>query len=393
MNKKKRLVILTDWFIPGFRAGGPIRSCHNLAGLLKDHYEVKVVTTNLDLGESEPYQNIEPNTWTEIESGINVWYFSKDSLSFVNLKKLINNLLPATIYLNSMYSLPFTIWPIIILFNRLNKIKIILAPRGMLDKDALAIKSPKKKLFLFFFKLLGLEKKLAFHATSIQERNDIHTSLGTDVRITTITNVPKVYQPAWQPISKSINSVDLIYLSRITPIKNVISLLELISQIPSELRINLTIAGPVEEDKYWIACKNIMSQFPQHIRWNYIGKVSHSEVHDTLINHHALGLLTKTENFGHIIFETFQAGRLALISDQTPWRNLARLRIGWDLDLEDKKMMLEALRELIKMDQSKYDEWSYQAWKYAKLFIEDSNLVKNYDELFRASMAHSSLMK
>jgi hypothetical protein len=51
-----RLLIFSDYYLPGFKAGGPIRSISNLCDSLKDEYEVYVVTRDRDLGSNEVYK-------------------------------------------------------------------------------------------------------------------------------------------------------------------------------------------------------------------------------------------------------------------------------------------------------------------------------------------------
>ena len=43
---------------------------------------------------------------------------------------------------------------------------------------------------------------------------------------------------------------------------------------------------------------------------------------------------TTHENFGHAVVEAWAHGRPVLLSDQTPWRGLAELDLGWDLQLD-----------------------------------------------------------
>ena len=71
---KPTILILVEWFSPGYRAGGPIRSVVNLVEGLKDHFDFKVITTNRDLG-SEPYEGIpselKNNAWLEFNTTYN----------------------------------------------------------------------------------------------------------------------------------------------------------------------------------------------------------------------------------------------------------------------------------------------------------------------------------
>jgi len=61
--KKKKLLVLVDWFWPGYKAGGPIKSCVNLCAALNKEYDIYVLTTDTDHGETAPYPDIASNQW------------------------------------------------------------------------------------------------------------------------------------------------------------------------------------------------------------------------------------------------------------------------------------------------------------------------------------------
>ncbi len=99
-------------------------------------------------------------------------------------------------------------------------------------------------------------------------------------------------------------------------------------------KVELTIAGPIEDANYWQECMDTLSQQP-NIEFSQVGSVPHSAIHDLLSKHHIFAPPTLGENFGHAIIEAFDAGLGVLISDRTPWRNLERYGAGWDISLEN----------------------------------------------------------
>ena len=62
--EKKKILVLVDWFAPGFKAGGPIQSCVNFAFAMKKEFSIHVLTTDTDHGETEPYPGITAGEWT-----------------------------------------------------------------------------------------------------------------------------------------------------------------------------------------------------------------------------------------------------------------------------------------------------------------------------------------
>ena len=46
MNYKKKILCLTDHYLPGYKAGGPIRSIANLVEHLGDEFEIYIKINN-----------------------------------------------------------------------------------------------------------------------------------------------------------------------------------------------------------------------------------------------------------------------------------------------------------------------------------------------------------
>ena len=46
-------MLFSDWYEPGFRAGGPIRSCVNFVQHMQDQYKILVFTSDRDLESGE----------------------------------------------------------------------------------------------------------------------------------------------------------------------------------------------------------------------------------------------------------------------------------------------------------------------------------------------------
>ena len=52
---KKKILIFIDWYLPGYKAGGPIQSVANLVANLKEEFEFSIVTRDTDYCEKLPY--------------------------------------------------------------------------------------------------------------------------------------------------------------------------------------------------------------------------------------------------------------------------------------------------------------------------------------------------
>ena len=80
MNKE-RILVFIDWYLPGFRAGGPIRSCANLVEHLKDEFDFSIITRNTDYMETIPYPSVKSDQWNILDDGTRIYYFSEENIS------------------------------------------------------------------------------------------------------------------------------------------------------------------------------------------------------------------------------------------------------------------------------------------------------------------------
>ena len=378
--QKPKILLLTDWFAPGYKAGGPIRSSVNFAHIMARDFEIYVVTKDTDLGSTEAYDGLESNRWLDFTEKVKVWYFSDKQLNSHALFVLIENIKPDFIYINSMFSLPFTIWPLWMKWRKKITASIILAPRGMLRASALQFKSGKKKGFLWLLKRMKLHKKIRFQATDEQEAQDIYRIFGRESNCLIAPNLPEIEPSPLGPIQKQKKTLKLVYIARIHPVKNLLFFLRVLKELP--LSLSFDIYGPVEDPAYWEICKTAMTQIASHIQISYRGELKPRAVKETLKSYHIMVLPTQGENFGHSIFESLSMGRPVLISDQTIWRNLREKQIGWDLPLDFIDDFRKAVTEAWEMDNATFQRWSEASVNFTLSYIQDSKLTARYLKLF-----------
>jgi glycosyltransferase involved in cell wall biosynthesis len=280
-----------------------------------------------------------------------------------------------------MWSVWFVLYPLIIAWFHFKKIKIVLCTRGALFPSALHYLNtyPKKKAVLFFLKLLQVHKKITFHATSIQEKETIEKQFGK-VKIEIANNLPDFNQPTLETITKVEGKLKIIFIARIVEIKNLLLLLKNLSTINHN--IQLTIAGPTEDENYWLQCKKIIENLPKNILINYFGEITPQEVMPLIKEHHLYCLPTLGENFGHSIFEAFMVGRPVLISNKTPWLNLYHQQAGWDVDIAQENCLATYIEQAALWNQHEFDAYCKGAWQIAKKYINNPKLVEDYYTMF-----------
>lgn len=379
---KKKILIFIDWYVPGFKAGGPIRSVKNLVDQLKEKAEFFIFTRDRDYGSVEAYPNIKPDTWVSIEKNVQVFYCSPENLKKSTLKQILSGRPYNKIYINGIYSWYYSILPVF-LMGKDQKRKTIIAARGMLARSAIGVKQNKKKIFLFLARTTNLYTGVTFHATGIQEKEDILEQLGIGISIKEAANLPAAVQGIPTKIGKvKINGeLSLVNIARIAPEKNTLFALQVLAECPADFSLSLDLYGPVYDKIYWRDCEQLIEGLPANIKVRYQGNLPNDQVNESLQKYHFFYLPSRGENFGHSILEAFSAGLPVVISDQTPWKDLYNKKVGYDLPLEKVKF-LEAIVEACQMDQAKYDEWSYHAKSLAKRTSEDPTTLEAYRQIF-----------
>jgi glycosyltransferase involved in cell wall biosynthesis len=374
---KKAILVFSDWYFPGFKAGGPIRSLMNIVDNVDCDFFI--VTRITDYHSDEPYQGITENVWTQTTPNTNVMYIKESMMTFAFVESLIGERKYHKFYLNSLFSPLFTILPLRVLKKHKKNSKTIVAPRGMLKSGALSVKSKKKKLFLLVAKLTGLYGGVTWHATSKVEVEEIRSVFkSAQVHVAEVlASVPK--NVLLKPNKNSGESM-FVSFTRISEEKGVLEAITFLSKLPTEYSFGFDIYGAMPEGDYLEKCKSLLIDSPnRNIR--LMGEVSPNELSSIYSKYHFFLLPTWGENFGHAISEALCHSTPVIISNMTPWKGLEKEKAGWDLPLiEDdfvQKFTLAA-----QMDQTEYDQWTEGARAFGLKHAENPSVLAANRDLF-----------
>jgi glycosyltransferase involved in cell wall biosynthesis len=382
LNNKPTVLVMTDWYEPGFKAGGPIQSCKNIVNTLKDRFSFSILTSDRDLGDSHGYANIQPDVWLPLSEGVQIMYASPGLPDKQRFLQVLQEVSPDVVYFNSMFSRQFSLQPLAWLRSAKYKGRIVLAPRGMLQEGAMQKKTFKKKLFLNAFRLLGWHKKIVFHATDEQEQRDIEQYFPGSAGVRLAENIPNTDQLAWEERLKIPGRINCIFISRIHPKKNLDFMLQALENVDTSCNLLLDIYGEEDDLIYSMSCRKKAESLGGHVRVTFYGPLPHTEVFKTLKRYHLFVLPTRGENFGHSIFEALSAGLPVLVSDKTPWRGLEQAMVGWDLPLDRQNEFTKVIESVCRMDQVEYNKWSMGAKEYAEQFTANIDFAGRYTALF-----------
>ncbi len=314
--------ISTSWFLPAYRAGGPIQSVANLVDNFKEEgITYKIFCSNADLN-NEVLPNIVTDEWVAYNNHTQVWYASKQITAA--LKTQVAAIKPDAIFIIGIFSWQFNIVPL--LFCKAPK--KILSVRGMLHLGALTQKKRKKRFFLQALKFLGVGANTVFHAKYDVEASFVKKEFGQLANVAVAGNFSKVVNRA-APLFKQVGFLNMVTIALISPMKNHLLVLEALMHCTANISYN--IYGPIKDAVYWQACLAQISLLPKNIQVHYHGELIPTKIADVLAQNHVFIMPSKSENFGHAISEALSACKPVITSQHTPWAALLENNAGMNV--------------------------------------------------------------
>lgn len=368
--KKQRVLLFTDWFLPGFKGGGPIQTIAGMIDNLSDDIDFYVVTRDRDLGSTLPYPNIESEVWNKF-GGAKIYYWPPTLRAKLKILNSLKNINYDIIYLNGVFSFASSVFPLFCIWiGMVKRAQMVIAPRGELSEAALGLKPLKKRMYLAAAKYIGLHAGVLWHASSDFEKDEILVNFGDSLRgIVVAPNLsPKYIVKNGRLHEKMPDRLKLVTLSRISRKKNIHYTLKLLTKVKGE--VQYYVYGPREDKEYWAECLALIRNLPNNVSVHYMGEIPHENVDKVLSQYDYFIFPTLGENYGHVIREAMMAGLPVIISNKTPWRDLENKSVGWDLPLEKSEAFVEIIDRCIQINDAEYQKSSKKAKKYS---IEMSN--------------------
>jgi glycosyltransferase involved in cell wall biosynthesis len=239
-------------------------------------------------------------------------------------------------------------------------------------------------VYLTLARAVGLYRGAVWQATSEQEAADIRRWFGSDTPVLVAPNLSAAFEEggAAAPGSPKLpGRLRIIFLSRLSPKKNLLGALQSLPDLKGEVRLN--IYGPIDDPAYWARCQHLMKRLPPNIEVRYHGTVPPAQVAAVMQENDLFFLPTLSENFGHVILEALAAGLPVLISDQTPWRGLRERAVGWDIPLPRADLFRAALQHCVEMGSEEHRAWSRRARDYGMSCRSDPTALERMRALFR----------
>lgn len=369
----KKILILTGRYLPGHKDGGPLRTIINLTEALFTEYEFYIACYDRDHGDLKPYENIKYNEWNSVGSA-RVWYVKEGFFS----KKLIQKLALGKdfIYLTGFFE---EYGYNTLLLKKTGKIKLPLAiaSMGVFAKDALAHGAVKKRLFIGACKALGLFKGIVWSVTSELEATDVKKTIGSNIQYVVAEDLPRIKIPG--RFKQADEKIGIVFLSRICEHKHPDIVIDAVSMMHNKQNVSLSFFGPIQEKAFWDKCIQKLERVDY--KWNYGGDVPSDNVQEVLSHYDLFVLPSKSENYGHVIYEALSVGCIPVISNRTPWKDLEKENIGYEVQL-DAKSFAEKLNLLANMSADERNIMADNCVSYAKRKSEEVFETTGYRKIF-----------
>lgn len=377
------ILVFIAHYLPGYKSGGPVRTIANMVDHLGDEFDFRIVTKDRDWGDSQSYVGVPTDCWTPVGRA-QVFYIDNTNQTLAAFKGPIGGIEHDILYLNSFFSQGFTIQPLF--FRRLGLLPrrpVIIAPRGEFSEGALALKRTKKTFYLHLARAIGLYDGLVWQASSEHEAADVRRTMGrTATSIMVAPDMPPVLpdNAIVESVSLRREPLEVVFLSRIARMKNLEFALRVLARVESPVRFN--IFGPMADGTYWEKCQRLIDGLPSHVDAVYHGSVDHSKVRNVMARHHLFFLPTLGENYGHVIPEALSVGTPVLISDRTPWRDLEKQGVGWDLPLESHDVYRQRIEHVARMNDDEYRQLRQRARSWVRERLMDQRIIEANRQMF-----------
>jgi glycosyltransferase involved in cell wall biosynthesis len=255
-------------------------------------------------------------------SGLNVEYhprIMRNSVSLSLLRSLLKGIAWANIvHLTGVYSFPTM--PTLLAAAMENR-PIVWSPRGAFGEWKGARRQYAKRVWMKTCTVL-MPKRTIFHVASPKEAEDVVTALG---------NVPVAIVPNGVDAPGSVErrhrgeTLRLLYLGRLHPLKNIESLLE--ACVGLGLRWRLTIAGS-GKSSYEKDLRRRVADLGLGDNVTFCGLVRGAQKAALFQNHDILVQPSLSENFGLVVAEALAHALPVICSKEAPWGDIREIGCG-----------------------------------------------------------------
>jgi len=366
-----KILHIVPSYKPAYIYGGPIESVSKLCeGLALQGHEVDVFTTTAN-GETELAV---PNGVPLNVDGVTVTYFKRITKDPTHISLALWKHLYHTVKSYDIVHIQ-SWWNILVVVAacicHLKRVKVVIAPRGMLSKYIFETGSTKMKKLIHYSVGKSALSKSWFHATAESEYEEC---LGV-IRNWKGFTQPNILTLPEVPILKGENEVfTLLFMSRIHPKKGIEILFHAVSQL--KFPVILKIAGS-GEDEYVVKLKDLAIQLGIAEKVEWLGWLDREAKFKELMHADLFVLVSLNENFANVVVESLHMGTPVLLSENVGLSGFIKKNDqGWvsSLDIMDVTEKLNAAY----LDTDKRNRIKIQGRTVIEANFSATQLIKNY---------------
>lgn len=385
-------MIFCDSYLPGYKGGGGMWAVHNIADQFKNEFDFFIVTRDCDGKlDQTPFVRAARDKWNDRPEA-KVFYGSPARLNRKTFQALVAEIQPDLIYLNSVFSYVCAKFLLTRRKANLVSIPLLLAPCGEFSSAAIGIRSAKKRSFLAFARLARLFDGVVWKASAVDEKLDIENVIGDSARIESAPELAPLkvvenFNFANKP-EKTVGEAKLIYLSRITPKKNLLYALNALKHLTVG-KVTLDIVGPSDDDEYLEQCEAATKKLPPNVVVNFFGSKRYEDALKELVDHHFMVFPTQNENFGYVIIESLAAGTPVISSDQISWNETKESSFLKRISLAHQDSWIDELEKCIAMSSDDFKPLSLSARHFAVEWLSTNKSVSTFRALLNRTISRS----
>ena len=231
----------------------------------------------------------------------------------------------------------------------------VIAPHGSLERWAIRKSAWKKRIALSLYERGNLRNAACFHATAVPEAEEFR-SYGIETPIAIIPNGISEHWIGSDGNGRAFRSVFrlprdsriLLYVGRITPVKNLEVFLRAMAELRESLGGWLFVVIGKDEFGYRSQLDRVIEELSLGDFVRFLGFVEEGEKRDAFAAASAVVLPSRREASPISALEALGAGVPVLTTWGTPWQDLETHHCGWWRDA-GVESMAQALREVLDL--------------------------------------------
>jgi glycosyltransferase involved in cell wall biosynthesis len=367
---------------PGHEATGPNQNLRHMLSELAGDYAFKIVARDRPPGASLPMA--QSAVWTERDLA-QVHYCRISWRGAEGLSDLLRTSDYDVLALNGFFDREFTI-PALTLrrLGRIPRKPTVLSVHGEMGAGALRLNAGRKRAYIALSRHSNLLRSIWMHATSAREADDIEVQDLGSKGILHAPNLCSLVSPNESRTKLSNGTLRLVFVGRVARMKNLHFAIDVLRQVRTQ--VTFEIIGPLVDPAYWAEIQHSISSLPRHIEVTHCEEIANDRVPDRIADADLFFLPTLGENFGHAIFEALSSGVPVLISDRTPWQNLASQSAGWSFPLHEPQAFVASIETLAAMTAPKRAALRAGARALAERYVADTDAAGAARRMFETAL-------